>query len=85
VWVIIGIVPIAIDGGTQLLGSLPFLSAISRESTPFLRTLTGGLFGIMNVFFAYPYLQESMAETIATILPRLQAAQASSPSSQPTA
>jgi uncharacterized membrane protein/glutaredoxin len=85
VWVVIGIVPIAIDGGTQILGGLPFLSAISRESTPFLRTLTGGLFGIMNIFFAYPYLQESMAETIATIVPRLQAAQAASASSQPTA
>jgi uncharacterized membrane protein len=83
-WLVIGILPIAIDGGTQLLGGIPFLSAFGRESTPFLRTLTGGLFGVMNVFFAYPYLQESMSETIATILPRLQAAQTSPSSSQPT-
>jgi hypothetical protein len=47
-----------------------------------LRTVTGALFGMSNVAFAYPYLQESMAETIAAILPRLQA----NPSlSQPTA
>jgi uncharacterized membrane protein len=83
-WVIIGIVPIAIDGGTQLLQGFPVLSALGRESTPLLRTVTGALFGSMNVLFAYPYLQESMAETIATILPRLQAARSSS-LSQPTA
>ncbi len=81
-WVIIGILPIAIDGGTQLLQGFPIVGFLGRESTPLLRTVTGGLFGMSNVAFAYPYLQESMAETIATILPRLQA----SPSpSQPAA
>ncbi len=61
-WVVIGILPMAIDGGSQLLGALPidFLSA--RESTPFLRTLTGLLFGIANTWLAYPYLEETMQE-----------------------
>jgi uncharacterized membrane protein/glutaredoxin len=72
-WVIIGILPIAIDGGTQILQGFPIVGFLGRESTPFLRTLTGALFGMSNVAFAYPYLQESMAETIAAILPRMQA------------
>jgi hypothetical protein len=45
-----------------------------RESTPFLRTLTGGLFGVMNVWLAYPYIEESFAETRALIAAKLQAA-----------
>jgi hypothetical protein len=35
-----------------------------RESTPFLRALTGALFGIGNAWLAYPYIEESMQETI---------------------
>ncbi len=61
-WFLIGLVPIALDGGTQLLSAipLPVISALLplRESTPFLRTLTGGLFGLMNVWLAYPYIEE---------------------------
>lgn len=77
-WFVFGIVPIALDGGTQLLSVLPIpgLSVIlpMRESTPFLRTLTGGLFGVMNVWLAYPYIEESFAETRALIAAKLQAA-----------
>jgi uncharacterized membrane protein len=72
-WLLIGVAPIALDGGTQLLGAFPFFSALARESTPFLRTLTGGLFGIMNVWMAYPYLEESMAETVTALVPKLAA------------
>ncbi len=77
-WFVLGILPIALDGGTQLISVLPIpgLSAILpvRESTPFLRTLTGGLFGVMNVWLAYPYVEESFAETRALISAKLQAA-----------
>jgi len=41
--------PWAIDGLAQLLGFY--------ESTWQLRTITGGLFGIATVWFAYPYLE----------------------------
>jgi uncharacterized membrane protein len=66
VWLLLGIVPIGLDGGTQLISQffpqfhniLPY-----RESTPFLRTLTGALFGIFTAWFGYPYLEESMSET----------------------
>ena len=67
-WALFGIGPIALDGFSQLLGQPPYgLLPFSRESTPFLRTLTGGLFGIMNVWLAYPYMQESMDETEAVL------------------
>jgi len=61
-WLLMGILPMALDGGTQLLSSLPWLSFSLRESTPFLRTITGTLFGVANIWMAYPYLQESMQE-----------------------
>jgi uncharacterized membrane protein len=54
--------PIGLDGFSQLFSQAPFNLIPMRESTPFLRTLTGGLFGIMNVWLAYPYLEESFAE-----------------------
>jgi len=34
-----------------------------RESTPFLRVLTGGLFGFATAWFGYPYVEESVQET----------------------
>lgn len=48
------IAPMAIDGFTQLFGL--------RESTWFLRTITGSLFGAATVWVAYPYLQKAVAE-----------------------
>jgi uncharacterized membrane protein/glutaredoxin len=71
IWIVLGVVPIAIDGGTQLLSFLPLGNFPVRESTPFLRSLTGGLFGVMNVWLAYPYVEESMAETRALAATRL--------------
>jgi uncharacterized membrane protein/glutaredoxin len=76
-WVIFGILPIAIDGGSQLIGGLPippFNWFPPRESTPALRTLTGALFGVMNVWMAYPYVEETMAETRALVAAKLKAA-----------
>ncbi len=66
-WIGLGILPVAIDGVSQVVSQLPIgaLQAIIpyRESTPFLRTLTGGLFGSMTGWFAYPLVEESMAAT----------------------
>lgn len=66
-YILIALVPIGLDGGSQFLSNPPFnglgLSWYPiRESTPFWRTLTGALFGIGNAWLAYPYLQESMDE-----------------------
>lgn len=46
------LVPIAVDGGTQLLGL--------RESNWALRLFTGALTGSAIVWLAYPYVQEAM-------------------------
>jgi uncharacterized membrane protein/glutaredoxin len=83
-WVLIGIVPIAMDGGSQLISGipLPLLSSFpARESTPFLRTLTGALFGLSNVWMAYPYVEETMAETRALVAAKLTAAEGSAQAS----
>jgi uncharacterized membrane protein len=73
-WFVVGIVPLGLDGSLQLLTSLriPFLSFLPiYESTPFLRTLTGGLFGLMNAWLAFPYVEESMMETRALVIAKL--------------
>lgn len=66
-WVLLGIAPIGLDGFSQLLSQFEWewLSSIIpyRESTPFLRALTGGLFGLFTAWFAYPNIEESMNET----------------------
>jgi uncharacterized membrane protein len=66
-WVLIGMAPIGLDGFSQLFSQLEWSALESllpyRESTPFLRVLTGGLFGVATAWFAYPYMEESMSET----------------------
>ncbi len=59
---LVGITPIALDGFSQLFSQPPFNFLPLRESTPFFRTFTGFLFGAMNVWLAYPYVEESFAE-----------------------
>ena len=66
VWILFGMVPIGLDGGSQLLSQFfPQINQLIpyRESTPFLRSLTGALFGLFTAWFGYPYVEESMSET----------------------
>lgn len=63
-WVLIGLVPIGLDGISQF-GSLgiSFLSWLPvRESTPLLRTITGCAFGISTAFFLFPLIEENIQE-----------------------
>jgi uncharacterized membrane protein len=66
-WMLLGFVPIGLDGFSQLFSQFNFTWLASvlpyRESTPFLRTLTGFLFGFTTAWFAFPYMEESMRET----------------------
>lgn len=62
-WLVLGIAPIALDGVSQLISQLPLDFLSVRESTPFLRTLTGSLFGFSTAWFGYPLVEETMAET----------------------
>ena len=61
-WILIAIVPIGLDGFSQLISQPPLNLIPFRESTPFLRALTGLLFGFFTAWFGYPYVQESMVE-----------------------
>jgi uncharacterized membrane protein len=53
-YVIVGLVPMGIDGITQFVGL--------RESTWELRVITGALFGVATGWLAYPYLDEGFRE-----------------------
>jgi uncharacterized membrane protein len=61
-WILIGIVPIGLDGLSQLISQLPFGLLPYRESTPLFRIMTGFLFGFITAWFGYPYVNESMTE-----------------------
>jgi uncharacterized membrane protein len=62
IWILIGLVPIGLDGVSQLLSQPPLSLFAFRESTPLLRTITGFLFGFTTAWFGYPYVEESMVE-----------------------
>ncbi|MBI3160263.1 MAG: DUF2085 domain-containing protein [Chloroflexi bacterium] len=74
-WVVIGMGPIGLDGFSQLLSQIPNWPFWDyRESTPLLRTLTGGVFGFATAWFGFPIVGETMAETrllLATKIARL--------------
>ena len=74
-FILVGMGPIALDGFSQLFSyyatpldgsqaegfrALVLQIFPLRESTPFLRTFTGALFGFMLVWLAYPHIDEGM-------------------------
>jgi uncharacterized membrane protein len=67
IWILVGMLPIGLDGFTQLFSQIPsaFIQSFLPyyESTPFLRTLTGFLFGFTTAWFMFPLIEEAMAET----------------------
>ncbi len=65
IWLLLGVIPMGLDGGSQLLG---FLSNMPvwfpvRESTPFLRVITGTLFGLTTAWFVFPMMEDNMRDT----------------------
>jgi uncharacterized membrane protein len=58
-WLLFGVLPLGIDGFTQLTGSRQILTELIpwRESTPLLRTLTGAAFGVFTGFYVFPALE----------------------------
>jgi len=79
VWFLLGIIPIGLDGVSQLVSQLPWDIISIRESTPLLRTITGGLFGFSTAWFGYPIVEESMADTRKLLTVKLRASQAENP------
>jgi len=61
-WLLVGILPIAIDGFSQLLSQPPLGFFPYRESTPLLRSMTGFLFGLTTAWFGFPIVEESMVD-----------------------
>lgn len=76
-WGLVGVAPIALDGFSQLFSQYPYNTFAlfswlpPRESTASLRTLTGGLFGLANVWLAYPYIEQSMRDVRQTLEAKL--------------
>jgi uncharacterized membrane protein len=62
-WFLLFVIPMAIDGVLQLVGLY--------ESTWVLRTITGVIFGVGAVLFAYPYMEMGFADTRQTINTKL--------------
>jgi uncharacterized membrane protein len=75
-WFALGIVPIGLDGLSQVISQLPWDLVPMRESTPFLRTLTGGLFGFTTAWFGYPIIEEAMADTRKIVTVKIRASEA---------
>jgi uncharacterized membrane protein len=75
-YILLGLVPMGLDGGYQLLSYalpvlFPSISLQPFETTPLMRVLTGTLFGWATVWLAYPYVQESMDDVRASLQRRL--------------
>ena len=65
IYVLIGVLPMALDGGSQLVSYLVpglFPGGVPRESTWLFRTFTGAMFGWASAWLAFPYLQAAFAE-----------------------
>ncbi len=74
-WFILGIVPIGLDGVSQIISQLPWDIIPVRESTPLLRAITGGLFGFTTAWFGYPIVEETMADTRKLLTVKIKSAQ----------
>lgn len=57
---LIGVVPIGLDGFSQLLSQPPFNLFPYRESDWVLRTLTGALFGFSLAWFVFPMIESAV-------------------------
>ena len=62
-FVLIGIVPIGLDGFSQLFSQPPFNLISYRESTWLLRLATGALFGFSLAWLVFPLIDGAMVST----------------------
>ncbi|NDJ75379.1 MAG: DUF2085 domain-containing protein [Chloroflexi bacterium] len=70
-YLILGLGPIGLDGTSQLFSYPPLEMWPVRETIPVFRAATGALFGIMNVWLAFPYIERSVRETITELEEKL--------------
>jgi uncharacterized membrane protein len=76
-YILLGLVPMGLDGGYQFLSYAlpeiwPGIPIEPYETTPFMRFITGLLFGLATVWLAYPYVQESMEDVRLSLKQRLE-------------
>lgn len=82
IWIAVGLIPIGLDGVSQLFSMAGIAWPVQvpiRESTPLLRTLTGGLFGLTTAWYIYPLIEETMRETQAMITQKMAVKQQTQP------
>lgn len=60
IWVVLGLLPMALDGGTQMVSRMFPDWLTVRESTVLLRVATGSLFGFFTAWFLFPRLELSL-------------------------
>lgn len=72
IYVIAGLGPIGLDGFSQLLSYAPFELWAVRETAPFFRVATGAMFGFMNAWLLFPYLERSFWESKRDLTHRFQ-------------
>jgi len=63
IWLLLAMVPIALDGGTQILGW--------RESTNLLRIITGAIIGFVMPFYLIPVMNQLLNPLIGGILHKI--------------
>ena len=73
-YLFLGVLPIALDGGSQLLSYPPLELWPARETLPIFRVVTGALFGFMTAWLGFPYVEMSMQDTRREIEAKLIAA-----------
>lgn len=75
-WIVLGMLPVGLDGVSQIISQLPWGFLPVRESTPLLRTISGALFGFSTAWFGYPVVEQAMAETRKVLAVKIKAVQA---------
>lgn len=70
-YLVIGVLPIGLDGFSQLLSYKPFELWPIRETAPFFRVATGAVFGLMSAWLAFPHIEMSMRDTRRQIMVKL--------------
>ena len=70
IYVIAGLGPIGLDGFSQLFSYAPFEFWAVRETAPFFRVATGAMFGFMNAWLVFPYMERSFWESKRELIDR---------------
>ena len=63
-YIFAGLGPIGLDGFSQLLSYPPFEFWAVRETIPFFRIVTGGIFGLMSAWLGFPHIERSMQDIV---------------------